>query len=399
MVFNRYGLFYKFPIYSYFMKLKQVPEDFIVEELYDLDKYKLKEDESSSFKYFKLWKRDYTVNRAIEQICRTFKVSMRDVHFAGTKDRVAVTTQLISMRRLRKNWQEDLNYFNNKNPDIKLEYLGDFPARLNLGDNLGNKFIIVVRDLTEAEIEVMKHNFNKIKNEGVLNLFDSQRFGFSNTNQIVGKYFLRGNFEKALFTILTAIPEENQKEVHLKFIAYLAENWKEILEKNDWVQTMKICPEWLRTEKEMMEWLSKYRNDFLGAMNILPKKIRTLYVGSYQSYLFNETIKYLDSIGKLEQYPELPLVAAETALKDDWGEFVCDLLSRDGLNLDYFEMKSSPTIKPREVMRKTKIHIENLEILEEGIDELNSEKKKIILSFCLGPGSYATNVVKELFGN
>ncbi len=383
------------------MKLKQIPEDFIVDELYNLDKLKEKENESKgdskNFKYFKLWKKDYTVNRAIEHICKVFKVSIRDVHFAGTKDRFAITTQLISIRRFHKNWKEDLEYFNNKNPDIKLTYLGDFPARINLGDNLGNKFTITIRDLSELEIEKIKINFEKIKNEGVLNFFDSQRFGFSNSNIIIGKYLLRGNFEKALFSILLAIPEENQKEEHIKFIDYLKNNWEEIIKNNDWSKAIELCPDWLRIEKEMIMWLIKYKNDFLGAINLLQKKIRTLYVNSYQSYLFNESIKYLDSIDKLKNYEELPLVAFETVLKDDWGEFVQGLLGKDGLNLSYFEMKSNPTIRPKEVFRKTKINVENFEISEIGIDELNSNKKKVILTFSLCPGSYATNVIKQLF--
>jgi tRNA(Glu) U13 pseudouridine synthase TruD len=100
----------------------------------------------------------------------------------------------------------------------------------------------------------------------------------------------------------------------------------------------------------------------------------------------------------LEQYPELPLVASETKLSGDWGSFVQDLLSKDGLNLSYFEVPSTPTLRPREVMRKTFVEVKDLEILSEVEDELNSNKKKVTLSFSLGPGSYATNVVKVLFG-
>ena len=384
------------------MKLKQIPEDFKVDELYDLEELKKKENESKSgedgFFYFKLWKRDYTVNRAVEQICKVFKLQIRDVHFAGTKDRVAVTTQLISMRRLRHTWEEDLEYFNNKNPDIKLEFIGKFPARLNLGDNLGNKFTIVVRDLSIEEIEEMKVRFEKVKVQGVPNFFDSQRFGFRGSNVVVGKYLLRANFEKAFFTIITTIPDFNVKEEHMKFVNYLKENWSELIETNDWSEVLKICPEWLRTERMLIERVAKFKNDFLGAISLIPKKIRTLYVNSYQSYIFNETIKYLDSIGKLKDYKELPLVAAETKLTGDWGDFVQGLLSKDGLNLTYFEMNSSPTIRPREVIRDTLVEVKDLEFLDEEEDELNSGKKKITLEFSLGSGSYATNVVKVLFG-
>lgn len=382
-----------------FMKLKQIPEDFCVDEIYDLEKYQGKVSESvgddKNFKYFKLWKRDYTVNRAMEQVCRVFKVSARDVHFAGTKDRQAVTTQLISIRRLRRNWEEDLEYFNNKNPDIKLEYIGDFPARLNLGDNLGNRFTITIRDLSEEEVLLCKENMKSVGKDGVPNFFDSQRFGFSGKNPVIGKYLLRGDFEKAFFHIITAAPEEIKPE-HKVFVDFVTENWKTIIETNDWSEALKILPSWLSLEREMIEWVAKSKNDFLGAIGLIHKKIRTMYVNSYQSYIFNETIKYLDSIGKLKDYSELPLVAAETSLDTEWGDFVRGLLSRDGLNLEYFKMPRSPTLRPREVMRETIVRVDNLKLISEDDDELNSGKKKIVVSFDLRSGAYATNVIKSL---
>ena len=379
------------------MKLKQIPEDFKVDEIYDLEKLKKKESESKAdnYFYFKLYKRDYTVNRAVEQIAKTFNVRIRDIHFAGTKDRQAVTTQLISIKRPRKTLEEDLKYFNNKNPDIKLEFIGKFPARLNLGDNLGNKFEITLRDLTEKDVLKIKEKIKLSKSRGILNLFGPQRFGFQRNNITVGKYLLRGDFEKAFFHILTAIPED-AKEEHKNFVDYLNNNWKKIIESNDWSETLKIIPEWLRQERQMIEWVQKYKNDFLGAINLIHKKIRTMYVNSYQSYIFNETIKYLDSINKLENYPMLPLVASETKLSKDWGDFVQGLLSKDGLNLNYFEMKSSPTIKPKEVMRKVYLDVSELKLICVENDELNLGKQKVVIGFSLESGNYATTVMDWL---
>jgi len=280
------------------MILKQIPEDFRVDEVYDLEHLKNQEEEIANprFHYFILTKKDYTVNRAIEQICRSFKIQIRDVHFAGTKDRQAISTQLISLRRLRHGWEEDVRKFNEHFNDLKLEFVGMFPRRLALGDNIGNKFTITLRDLTNEEIEIMKKNFSKIQKKGVLNYFDSQRFGFMGKNPVIGKYLLRGDFEKALFNILIAAPE-NRKEEHDKFIKYLEENWKEIVKENKWDEVIKKIPSWLNQEIVLLEHLKKYKNDFLGAISLLQKKIRTMYVYSYQSYLFNETLKFLDKKG------------------------------------------------------------------------------------------------------
>lgn len=381
------------------MKIKQIPEDFKVDEIYDLETYTKKTPESkdSKFFYFKLWKRDYTTQRAIEQVCRVFKLGVRDAHFSGTKDRQAVTTQLISTRHLRKNWEEDLKYFNEKNPDIKLEFVGIFPARLNLGDNSGNKFTIVVRDLEKKDIQMLNMNLPKIKKFGVPNFFDSQRFGFQNKNIVIGKYLLRGEFDKAFFHIITTIPEDNKKPEHQKFIDYLTQNYSEIIKTNNWDEALKLIPSWLNMEIEMIQYVKKYKNDFLGAISLIHKKIRTIYIAAYQSYIFNELLKYLDDIGELQNYKELPLIASESKLKEDWATFVKELLSKDGLNLNYFEMKRTPTLKPKEIFRQVFVEVENLQIGNLEDDDLNVEKKKITISFDLQSGSYATNVIKYLF--
>lgn len=380
------------------MLLKQIPEDFRVDELYDLEKLKGKESESEEnrFFYFILTKKNYTVQRAIEHVCRTFKIQIRDVHFAGTKDRQAVTTQLISMRKLRKTWEDDVKHFNEVQKDLSLEFVGKFPARLNLGDNIGNKFTIVVRDLEDSEIEKARGKVVDIQKNGALNFFDSQRFGYGGANIKIGKYMLRGDFEKALFHILTAEPT-NVRTEQKAFIEYLKENWKYIVENNDWSKALELIPDRMNYEIRMMEFVQKYKNDFLGAISLLNKKVRTMYVYSYQSYLFNEIIKYLDSTGELKNYQKLPLLAAESSLDAPWGSYAQQLMSKDGVNLSYFALPRSPTLRPREIMRPVYTPVNDLEFSEAENDELNEGKKKVVISFSLGSGSYATNVVKQLF--
>ncbi|HKZ49706.1 MAG TPA: tRNA pseudouridine(13) synthase TruD, partial [Candidatus Nanoarchaeia archaeon] len=71
------------------MKLKQVPEDFIVEEIITVPKSK--KDEQT---YFWLTKRNWTTEAAIREISRRLGVSNRRFKFAGSKDRIAATKQL-----------------------------------------------------------------------------------------------------------------------------------------------------------------------------------------------------------------------------------------------------------------------------------------------------------------
>jgi tRNA pseudouridine13 synthase len=376
------------------MKLKQIPEDFQVEEIYDLDKLKEKdlEKENLNFYYFKLTKKDYTLNRVIEFICKIFKVQIRDIHFSGTKDRNAITTQIISIKKLRKNWEEDVKYFNEKFEDLNLEFLGLFPSRLNLGDNLGNKFMITVRDLTDLEIKKTKEEFKSLKEKGVLNYFDSQRFGYAQNNHLVGIHLIKKEFDKAFFEIILSCPPDPKPEM-IEFINYIKKNINNL----DLNKAIFICPDWLRNEKKMIEYIAKYKNDYLGAISLLPKKLRTMFINAYQSYLFNEMIFQLNHRGKLDNYSELPLISFDSQLDNGWGEIILKILKKDEISLEDFRMSSSPTLQPKEVMRKVRIPIKNFQISEENKDELNKGKKKMILDFMLEKGAYATNVIKCLF--
>ena len=102
------------------MKIKQISEDFRVDELYDLESLKNKEAEERRFSYFILTKKDYTLNRALENITKFFKIPIRDIHFAGMKDRQGITTQLISIREF--NLIEKVEGFNSKFKGLNLEF-------------------------------------------------------------------------------------------------------------------------------------------------------------------------------------------------------------------------------------------------------------------------------------
>jgi len=105
------------------MIIKEQPEDFFVEEICDINEIK-KKDEGKDAHYFYLTKRDYTQMKALEQIARVFRVSRKQIHFAGTKDRRAVTKQLISIQHINKrSFEENVTYFNSLTDDLQLEFL------------------------------------------------------------------------------------------------------------------------------------------------------------------------------------------------------------------------------------------------------------------------------------
>ena len=82
--------------------VKQLPEDFVVEEVtpegrvLELDADNSIEDARGEFTHFTLQKRNWETMRAVKEVSSRLKVSQRRLSFAGTKDKRALTTQRVS---------------------------------------------------------------------------------------------------------------------------------------------------------------------------------------------------------------------------------------------------------------------------------------------------------------
>lgn len=385
------------------MFLKKIPEDFIVDEIYNLDVISKKDEQrNNSYSYFILKKKNYAQIRAIQKVAKIFNTSAKLINFSGTKDKVGITTQLISIYNLKKEvFEKNLSYLNNEVEDIWAEYLGEFKSRLNLGDNDGNKFKITIREISDEQINLAKINIDKIRKEGLLNYFDEQRFGYANNSHIVGRYLLKDEINLAVKEILTSCPK-NPTEYLKKYTDFLNENWDRIVEQDETVvvQIKEIIPRFLQDDLKIINHLIRAKNDFYGAFRHIPKKIRTLYINAYQSYIFNEILITFKDKNLPEQ---LELIHEDIIFENkDIQNFVLELLKKDEVNLDDFKLKRMPELKLRVAKRITKNFPKNLKIIEISDDELVEDKnsinnKKIIVEFDLNSGEYATNVVKQLF--
>lgn len=381
------------------MKIKQIPEDFLVEEIFDLKNFlkESQEEKNQTYHYFKLTKKNYAQMRAIEKVSTFFNISRKNVHFSGTKDKVGITIQVISLFGLKKgNLEKNLEYFNEKLEDLNLEYLGEGNRRIALGDHLGNNFKITIRDLSNEEIEKIEKNFKNLEKNGVLNFFDEQRFGFAGNSHKVGLAILRNDLESAVKIILTSTPPKPTPDLE-EFVNQVKNNYSDIKDANQEVinKLISIAPKFLRNEVEILKHLKNSKNDFPGAFRTIHKKLRTLYLAAYQSYIFNETIDKIDT----KRITELPLIFNETEFEEKEVEDITKkLLESDLIALENFKLDSMPELRIKEqVKRETRIFPSNCKLDEFVDDELNEKKKKVLLSFDLEKGAYATNVAKSLF--
>jgi tRNA pseudouridine13 synthase len=377
------------------MKIKTIPEDFIVEEVFNLES--LDPKEQGSYHYFLFEKREYSQIRAIDQLARKLQVQSRGIHYCGTKDKKALTRQLISVRGSKEKLLERIQEFNTEEQDLNLEYLASGEERVNLGIHEKNKFILTLRELSEEDCRTIKEKIEEIKKEGVLNLFDDQRFGYAQTSDLIGRALLKKDLKEALLLILSSCPKEPTEDLKL-FTDKVKENWENVLE-GDKEKTQELrdeLPKHMREMTYVLGHLKREHTDLYGAFRELPKKLRTLYVHAYQSRIFNKILLSMNE-EELKEIPELELIQEHSEFPDSIKKRLEEFLKEDELSQEDFKLSSLPELKPAfKVKRKVKLFPEEIQVLEEGEDELHKGFKKLILSFQLEKGAYATTVLKNL---
>jgi tRNA pseudouridine13 synthase len=271
-------------------KLKKSPEDFIVNEVSIYPE----EDETGDFTIAEIRVRNWETNRLIRQISRQLGISRKRVGFAGTKDKRGITTRLFSFKAT----PDHVRGISLK--DVEILRLYPSKKGLDLGNLIGNNFSITIMDYDAEDVE------NRIKNiyqkldelNGFPNFFGHQRFGsFRPITHLVGKMITRGDFKGAVHAYLG---KPNGIEGEEAFLARKAidsgENYKDALLK---------FPDHLGFEKAMLNKLVNDENDYIGAIEALPKNLQMMFVHAYQSYIFNRILSRRIKEGMLTDEPQI----------------------------------------------------------------------------------------------
>ncbi|MFH1212177.1 MAG: tRNA pseudouridine(13) synthase TruD [Candidatus Woesearchaeota archaeon] len=339
--------------------LKQVPEDFIVDEIFTipfLDK--------GDYAVFKLVKRNRNTEDVVQEISKRLGIPRKNIGYAGVKDKHAVTTQLISIFRASKERVSNLKIENSS-----LEFRGFLGEPISLGSHDANRFKITVRNVC-PELAPRPVFF-------LPNYFDEQRF--SSRNVDIGKAILKKDFKSAALFI-------SESNSHLK--------------------------------QKIQDYLEKNPNSYVGVLRLLPKKTAVLHIHSFQSLVFNRvlaeyilqkgipcsTVKYIhgEFLFPKEDFFEdkkglLPGFGSDFDNADeDLKRITQKVLNDEEVSLREFIIRELPEFSQDGGLRDLFFKVGDLKISKYD-DELNRGKKKFVLEFVLSKSSYATIVVKALF--
>ncbi len=310
------------------MKTKYSEEDFIVEEVPLERDLTQKPAEESAYAYFLLEKKDWDTPRLVDEISRRLRINRKSIGYAGNKDRKAITKQRISIPLEAVPDVKEVEHLSINGCSFK--FLGYAKERITLGDLKGNKFVITVRQIDEPfDVEAGK----------IRNYFGEQRFGKENINVALGKTIIKKEFDKTCSLLGKKAEGKN----------------------------------------------------YVGALKDVDSRILRLYVNAYQSWLWNEVAKKVDTADVLE------LVGFLTEIKDvKVQELYEKLMVKDRIKKEDFLIKQFKEISSEGGTRKLYVQVMNLTSKWEK-DEIFDGTYKCIVSFALEKGCYATEVVKALF--
>ena len=251
--------------------LRTEPADFIVEEIPLIKKG----GPAGPFLICRLTKTNWELQHAVKEIAKRLGISHRRIGWAGTKDRNAITRQLISLYNITADQISGIRL-----KDITLEPVGQSNEALSLGDLLGNRFDIRIRDCQPAELESRVLSTSAIVHQAVPNYFGLQRFGATRpVTHLVGECILHGDYEKAVITYIgLAFPGEPEQVRTVRSAFFKT---------RDIQAALADLPPQMSYERAMLHFLYMHPDDYPGALHELPPKLLSMFVSAFQSYLFN----------------------------------------------------------------------------------------------------------------
>jgi len=385
------------------MKLKQQPEDFQVEELTDVSP-----GDSGPYALYRLEKRGWTTPDALAAVRRRWKLELRRLSYGGLKDRHAHTIQFLSILRgpQRRLTQQGFT----------LQYLGQVGEPYNSRCIRANRFRLTLRALNKAEVAPALQALAEVQREGVPNYFDDQRFGsVLGHGEFVARAMVLGRYEDALRQALAA-PYEHDRAPRKEEKALLRSHW------GDWPVLKDKLPR--GHARSLVDYLVHHPDDFRGALARLRPELRGLYLSAYQSHLWNRMLaRWLRDHVRPEQQvklglglgdvpvhrgldegqlaemaaAQLPLPSARLTMPaEDPRVALMDLvLAKEGIDREQLKLKAFPEVFFSKGERSVLCMPAGLQH-QEGRDEHNPGRQKLVLGFDLPRGSYATLIVKRI---
>ncbi len=166
--------------------MKSTPSDFIVEEILGFTP-------SGTGEHVALFIEKTNTNTAYvaEQLSKFTGLPLRDISYAGRKDKFALTRQWFTVYDKGRG---DNNWHDFKLSGVTIKQIHRHNRKIKIGSHKGNRFGITIRNITFKDRDALFERIDNVTNTGFINYFGQQRFGEMRTNNA---FSYNGNLDLA----------------------------------------------------------------------------------------------------------------------------------------------------------------------------------------------------------
>jgi tRNA pseudouridine13 synthase len=392
------------------MRIKVMPEDFIVEEQIELALL-----DRGPWAVYRVRKVGLTTLEVQTRLAARFGLGRSRVVFPALKDQDAVAIQYAALPPGVPERLEGEG-FSAQRVGYRLQPLA--PADLH-----GNAFALVLRDLAADEAEHVARRLADMARHGLPNYFDQQRFGsLSLQGEPIGKAILRRDTEAALRAYLTQPFAGDPRPVRA-FKHRAAALWPNGGAIPDWRALFDAAPK-PSNFRSVLTYLIDHPTDYRKALNLIPQRLLSIYLAAYQSLLWNAIVaQYLAQVYAAQRVPtatmqvagrSLPLhlslgepalaelATLRVALPEHRARFrprrveevAWQVLQQEGLDLEDLKARILQRAYLARGERSVLLFPEDMQVGPPQGDDRYPGRLALSVRFALPPGSYATLVLK-----
>jgi len=382
--------------------IKGIPEDFLVEEI-----PAYQPSGEGEHCYALIEKRGIATLEALRRLSKALGVQERDLGYAGMKDAVGVTRQLVSIPRVKPDRVLSLEI-----PGMKVLSATLHGNKLRLGHLKGNRFRIRVREVAAGALKHARQSLSILEGCGVPNKFGSQRYGVQGNSHQIGAAMLRRDYQAAVDTLIGDPSAVSDERWRLAIEAY---------RRGELAESLALFPGHFRVERELLGRLAQRPDAFEKAFHSVPPRLKRLYLSAFQSSLFDQVVdERLDTLGEValgdiafkhengacflvkdaaaeaaraatfEISPTGPMFGC-TMMEAEGaqGELERGVLAGEGLTLESFNLSGGLRMEGERRPLRVPLTCVNVQV----------EEDDLLVEFSLPRGSYATSVLSEVMKN
>jgi tRNA pseudouridine13 synthase len=382
------------------MQIKQAIDDFAVEEILISPLAS-----TGDHTVYRVVKRDVTTFQVQAHLASELGVGQSAVAFAALKDRRANVVQYLSVPGSMPAAVEG--------PGYRATLAGRMDRPLRPTDLAGNRFSLMIRDLTPQQAAPLALRLSELQGSGLPNYFHHQRFGsYHPEDGFIGAHILARDSARAVRAYLAVtFPGDPGSVQRFKQVAQA--HW------GQWDVLMDAAPK-PSNYRSLLTYLRDHPDDYVRALNLVPRGLLSLWLEAYQSYLWNcvvaryisgrlaaansDPAAFIEIAGSsLPLYREAPVLDRVLLTmphhravygQGDLADAVQAVLDEKNVNLSDLKARILKSAYLARHSRAVLLFPETVRVVPPANDERFAGRLKIEVSFMLPPGSYATLVVE-----